>query len=112
QECLRRGGPGVGGRAPARSMTRVVVVEDSLVQRAHLVRVLEAEGDIQVVGQAVGAIEAIQMVAALSPDVVTLDLQIPEGGGQHAVEQIMAFNPTPILVLSATVTNRGSQEAV
>ncbi|MDQ1536210.1 MAG: two-component system, chemotaxis family, protein-glutamate methylesterase/glutaminase [Actinomycetota bacterium] len=93
-------------------MTRVVVVEDSLVQRAHLVHTLEAEGDIQVVGQAVGAGEAIRLVKALRPDVVTLDLQIPEGGGQHAIEQIMAFSPTPILVLSSTVTSRGSQEAV
>jgi len=93
-------------------VTRVVVVEDSLVQRAHLVYVLQADGDIQVVGQAVGAAEAIRLVQALRPDVVTLDLQIPDGGGQYAIEQIMAFSPTPILVLSSTVTNRGSQEAV
>jgi two-component system chemotaxis response regulator CheB len=93
-------------------MTRVVVVEDSQVQRAHLVRMLEADGDIDVVGQAIGATEAIQVVAALRPDVVTLDLQIPDGGGQHAVEQIMALTPTPILVLSASVTSRGSREAV
>jgi two-component system chemotaxis response regulator CheB len=93
-------------------VTRVVVVEDSLVQRAHLVHTLEAEGDIHVVGQAVGATEAIRLVQALRPDVVTLDLQIPDGGGQYAIEQIMAFSPTPILVLSSTVTSRGSQEAV
>jgi two-component system chemotaxis response regulator CheB len=93
-------------------MTRVVVVEDSLVQRAHLVRMLESEGDIEVVGQAVGAAEAIKLVETLRPEVVTLDLQIPDGGGQHAIEQIMAFTPTPILVLSATVTGRGSHEAV
>jgi two-component system chemotaxis response regulator CheB len=91
---------------------RVVVVEDSPVQRAHLVHTLQAEGDIQVVGQAVGTAEAISLVQALRPDVVTLDLQIPGGGGQHAIEQIMAFSPTPILVLSATVTSRESREAV
>lgn len=93
-------------------MTRVVVVEDSLVQRAHLVHTLEADGDIKVVGQAVGATEAIRLVQALQPDVVTLDLQIPDGGGQHAIEQIMAFCPTPILVLSGTVTGRESRAAV
>jgi two-component system chemotaxis response regulator CheB len=93
-------------------MTRVVVVEDSSTQRAHLVHTLEAEGDIHVIGQALGAAEAIQMVQALRPDVVTLDLQIPDGGGQHAIEQIMAFTPTPILVLSATVTSSASRAAV
>jgi two-component system chemotaxis response regulator CheB len=93
-------------------VTRVVVVEDSLVQRAHLVHTLEAEGDIHVVGQAVGATEAIRLVQELRPDVMTLDLQIPDGGGQYALEQIMAFSPTPTLVLSSTVTSRGSEAAV
>lgn len=93
-------------------MISVVVVEDSRVQRAHLVKVLEADGDITVVGQATDADEAIEVVRSLKPDVVTLDLAIPGGGGQHAIEQIMAFSPVPILVLSATVTGRESQAAV
>src|SRR5204863_7781413 len=54
---------------------------------------------------------AIELVRTLQPDVVSLDLGIP-GGGIHAIEQIMAFSPTPILVLSASVTNRESQAAV
>jgi two-component system, chemotaxis family, protein-glutamate methylesterase/glutaminase len=95
-----------------RSPTRVVVVEDSLVQRAHLVQVLEAEGDITVVGEATSATEAIEQVASLRPDVVTLDLNIPEGGGQHALEQIMASTPTPVLVLSSTVQNDASAPAI
>jgi two-component system chemotaxis response regulator CheB len=93
-------------------MIRVVVVEDSLVQRAHLVKTLEADGDISVVGEAVDAKEALERVQSLRPDVVTLDLGIPGGGGQHAIEQIMAFSPAPILVLSASVSSRESQAAV
>ncbi len=91
---------------------RVVVVEDSLVQRTHLVRTLEAEGDITVVGEAVGAVEAVMLVDQLRPDVMTLDLQIPGGGGLHAIKQIMGHRPTPILVLSATLTSRTSAPAV
>jgi two-component system, chemotaxis family, protein-glutamate methylesterase/glutaminase len=93
-------------------MIRVVVVEDSRVQRAHLVKILEAEGDITVIGEATDADEAIDLVRSQKPDVVTLDLAIPGGGGLHAIEQIMAFSPVPILVLSATVTGRESQAAV
>ncbi len=93
-------------------MIRVLVVEDSRVQRAHLVRTLEADGDITVVGQAEGAVEAINLAASLAPDVITLDLQIPGGGGQHAIEQIMALTPTPILVLSGTIDGRESARAV
>jgi two-component system chemotaxis response regulator CheB len=52
------------------------------------------------------------MVQDLRPDVVTLDLQIPDGGGQQVIEQLMAFAPTPILVLSANIAGRESVEAV
>jgi two-component system chemotaxis response regulator CheB len=90
----------------------VVVVEDSLVQRANLVAVLEADGDIKVIGQATTAGEAIALVAALRPDVVTLDLNIPDGGGQYALEQIMADTPTPVLVLSSMVHDDTSVPAV
>jgi two-component system, chemotaxis family, protein-glutamate methylesterase/glutaminase len=91
---------------------RVVVVEDSLVQRSHLVAALAADGDITVVGEATGAGEAAALVERLRPDVVTLDLQIPDGGGLAAVERIMAFAPTPILILSGTIAGRESQAAV
>jgi len=92
--------------------TRVVVVEDSLVQRAKLVAVLEADADIKVIGEATTALEAIALVASLRPDVVTLDLNIPDGGGQYALERIMASTPTPILVLSSTVSDESSAPAV
>jgi two-component system chemotaxis response regulator CheB len=92
--------------------TRVVVVEDSQVQRAHLVKTLQADGDIAVVGQAERAADAIDVVQAVRPDVVTLDLQIPGGGGQFVIEQLMAVSPVPILVLSAAVASRDSEEAV
>ncbi|MCU1365791.1 MAG: chemotaxis response regulator (protein-glutamate methylesterase), partial [Ilumatobacteraceae bacterium] len=58
------------------------------------------------------ALEAIALVAELRPHVVTMDLQIPAGGGQFALEQIMATNPTPVLVLSSSVQGDASAEAV
>jgi two-component system chemotaxis response regulator CheB len=91
---------------------RVVVVEDSPVQRAHLVEVLEAEHDIAVAGQAGDPVEAVALVHRLRPDVVTMDLGLPGEGGIGAIEQIMAEVPTPILVLSARVTCAGSAAAV
>jgi two-component system chemotaxis response regulator CheB len=91
---------------------RVVVVEDSPVQRAHLVEVLEAEHDIAVVGQAGDPVEAVTLVHRLRPEVVTMDLGLPGEGGLGAIEQIMAELPTPILVLSARVTCAGSAAAV
>jgi two-component system, chemotaxis family, protein-glutamate methylesterase/glutaminase len=91
---------------------RVVVVEDSPVQRAQLVDVLQAERDIAVIGQAGDPVEAVALVQRLRPDVVTMDLGLPGQGGLGAIEQIMADLPTPILVLSARVTCAGSAAAV
>jgi two-component system chemotaxis response regulator CheB len=91
---------------------RVVVVEDSLVQRAHLVSVLQADSDIEVVDEAATVGEALECVTRARPDVVTVDLNIPEGGGQLLIERIMASLPTPILVLSATVKNDQSASAI
>jgi two-component system chemotaxis response regulator CheB len=90
---------------------RVVVVEDSPTQLALLTRVLAADGDIAVVGQALDAHQAIEEVRRLRPDVVTMDLRIPGGGGQLAIETIMASDPTPILVLSAAIEGPGSAAA-
>jgi two-component system chemotaxis response regulator CheB len=91
---------------------RVVVVEDSTVQRAHLVEVLEAERDIAVVGEAGDAVAAVELVRRLRPEVVTMDLGLPGEGGLAAIERIMADLPTPILVLSVRVTGAGSAAAV
>ena len=100
--------------SPARGnhVVRVVVVEDSRVQRAHLVRVLEAEGDIEVVGEAADAGEAMDVVREHRPDVVTVDLRIPGGGGQWLIEQIMGYAPTPIIVVSAIIGGPESEAAV
>ena len=91
---------------------RVVVIEDSLVQRAHLVRVLEADGDIAVVGQAATAMDGVASVAQTRPDVVTLDLQLPDRSGDFVIEQVMAHTPTAILVLSSIVEGPHSSTAI
>ncbi|MET0147172.1 MAG: chemotaxis protein CheB [Ilumatobacteraceae bacterium] len=90
------------------SFVRVVVVEASPIQRADLVRVLEADGDIRVVGEAASATDAVDIVARCRPDVVTLDPLMPDGRGQFLIEQIMAETPTPILVISAAVDDARS----
>jgi two-component system chemotaxis response regulator CheB len=91
---------------------RALVVEDSTATRALVVRILQADGDIVVVGQAASSADAIDRTVELRPDVVTLDLYLPDGGGRHVIEQIMAVAPTPILVLSHSVDDRRSASVV
>lgn len=96
----------------ASSQIRALVIDDATSQRALLVEALGADGDIVVVGQPTTTAEAIGVVATTRPDVVVLDLQLADGESRHAIEQIMAHTPTPILVLSAGIDDRHSPSAV
>ena len=82
-------------------MMRVLVVDDSAIAREVLADQLEEDGDLRVVGTAADGDAAIAAVADLRPDVVTMDIQMPGGGGLEAIEQIMARHPVPIVVVSA-----------
>jgi two-component system chemotaxis response regulator CheB len=85
---------------------RVVVAEDSLTVRRRLVEVLSEDPDIEVVGEAADGRQAIEACQRLRPDVITMDMMMPVMTGVAAAEYIMAYCPTPILVVSAS-TNRG-----
>jgi two-component system, chemotaxis family, protein-glutamate methylesterase/glutaminase len=85
---------------------RVLVVEDSLTVRKRIVQVLAADAELEVVGEATDGREAIELCGALHPDVVTLDMMMPVMSGLAVTEYIMAYCPTPILIVSAS-TNRG-----
>jgi two-component system chemotaxis response regulator CheB len=85
---------------------RVLVVEDSLTIRKHIVEVVSADPGFEVVGEAADGKTAIELCQRLRPDVVTMDMMLPVMTGLAATEYIMAYCPTPILIVSAS-TNRG-----
>lgn len=79
---------------------RVVVVDDSVICRALLRDWLEADGDLEVVGEAVDGDAAIEVVSRLRPDVATIDLRMPGMSGLDLISYLMARAPLPILVLT------------
>jgi two-component system chemotaxis response regulator CheB len=85
---------------------RVLVVEDSLTVRKYLVDVLRADPGIEVVGEAEDGKHAIELCQALRPDAVSLDMMLPVMTGLAVTEYVMAWCPTPILIVSASL-NRG-----
>jgi two-component system chemotaxis response regulator CheB len=87
-------------------MIRVLVVEDSLTVRSHLVELLRSDPEVEVVGEAADGKRAIALCETLRPDVITLDMMRPVMNGLEVTEHIMAFRPTPILIVSSS-TNRG-----
>jgi two-component system chemotaxis response regulator CheB len=85
---------------------RVLVVDDSLTVRKRLCEILSSHPDIDVVGEAGDGQRAIELCHKLRPDIITLDMMLPIMTGLAVTEHIMAHQPTPILVVSAS-TNRG-----
>jgi two-component system chemotaxis response regulator CheB len=79
---------------------RAVVADDSHFMRSVISDILE-EGGIEVAAIAKNGREAVEAVAEHGPDVVTMDVEMPEMNGIEATERIMAEQPTPVLMLSA-----------
>ena len=90
---------------------RVLVVDDSSAQRTMLIGMLEADPLVQVIGWASNGEEAIQAVNRLKPDLVTMDLRMPVMDGLAASERIMRDNPTPILMVTGSVS-RSNQHMI
>jgi two-component system chemotaxis response regulator CheB len=88
------------------SRIRVLVVEDSLTIRKRLVEVLTSDPALAVVGEAEDGKRAIELCQALRPSVIIMDMMLPVMTGLAATEYIMAYFPTPILIVSASL-NRG-----
>ena len=86
---------------------RVLIVDDSGLIREILKKMLETDPLIQVVGMAENGERAIELVQKLKPDVVTMDINMPVMDGFRATEHIMAYCPTPILILSFIIDKEG-----
>ena len=90
---------------------RVLVVDDSSSQRTMLIGMLEADPSVRVIGWASNGEEAVQAVNRLKPDLVTMDLRMPIMDGLAASERIMRDNPTPILMVTGSVS-RSNQHMI
>ncbi len=80
---------------------RVLVVDDSLLMQRVLSDILKLDPRISVIDTARDGEEAIAKIAALHPDVVTMDVEMPKMNGLTAVRRIMETNPVPVVMISA-----------
>src|SRR5262249_20123102 len=85
---------------------RVLIVEDSLTTRIRLRGILSADPGIEVVAEAEDGKEAIALCEKHRPDIITMDMMLPNMTGLAAIDYIMAHCPPPILIVSSWV-NRG-----
>ena len=90
---------------------RVLIVDDSAFVRGVLSEMLSSDPSIVVVGAAPDPLVAREMIKALSPDVVTLDIEMPRMDGLAFLEKIMTLRPMPVVMISS-LTQKGAETAL
>ena len=78
---------------------KVFIADDSLVVREHLVTMLDELPRIVIVGQAENVAEAINGILELRPDVVILDIRMPDGSGIDVLQTIKQGEPAPMVII-------------
>lgn len=82
-------------------MIRVLVVDDSAFMRKILSDILNSDPDIEVIATAINGKYAVRKAIELHPDVIAMDLEMPDVNGVEAIKQIMKDDPVPIIAISA-----------
>lgn len=92
-------------------MIRVLIVDDSATMRGLISATLRRDPEIEVVGNAADPIQAREAIKALNPDVITLDVEMPNMNGLEFLEKLMRLRPTPVVMVS-TLTVRGAEASL
>jgi two-component system chemotaxis response regulator CheB len=91
---------------------RVLVVDDAMLIRRMVADILSADSAIDVVGEAANGKIALQKIAQLSPDLVTLDVEMPELNGLQTLKEIRKTNPRLPVIMFSAVTERGAKDTL
>lgn len=92
-------------------MARVLIVDDSPTARQYLEHLINANGDLEVMGLARDGVEAIELVRRERPDVVVMDTHMPRMDGYHATKEIMETYPVPIVICATDWEPGGVEKA-
>lgn len=87
---------------------RVLIVDDSATMRSLIAATLRQDPEIEIVGQAGDPLQAREAIKQLSPDVITLDVEMPNMNGIEFLEKIMRLRPMPVIMVS-TLTKQGAE---
>lgn len=96
---------------PRAHKIKVLIVDDSALIRSLLREIINSCPDMEAVGAASNPLQAREMIKELNPDVLTLDVEMPEMDGLAFLEKLMRLRPMPVLMISS-LTERGSDAAL
>ncbi len=88
--------------------TRVLIIDDSALIRSLLTEIIGKQPDLEVIGTAPDPLVAREMIRAMNPDVLTLDVEMPRMDGLDFLEKLMRLRPMPVVMVS-TLTERGAE---
>jgi two-component system chemotaxis response regulator CheB len=95
--------------ATAQRPIRVMVVDDAVVVRGLIVRWVESEPGLEVVAALRSGREAIAQIAQVDPDVVILDVDMPDMDGITALPRLLAAKPDVVVIMASTLTRRNAE---
>ena len=107
-----RTGPDTGPAHPARKAIRLMIVDDSMVARAVLSRMIEADGNFEIVGVAGTAEHAIEALGQVMVDIVLLDLEMPGVGGLKSIPKILEAAKGAKVLIVSSLAEEGAEETV
>ena len=90
----------------------VLVVDDSAFMRKLIAEMIDGSGEFRVIATARNGLEALKKIHALDPDLVTLDIEMPELDGIGALGYIMSETPRPVIMLSGAAAESGRDPAI
>lgn len=82
---------------------KVLIVDDAIFMRTVLKKMLEESDNLTVVGEANSGLEAIEMAKKLQPDVITLDITMPEMDGITAIDKILEVSPPSKIIMCSAM---------
>lgn len=89
----------------------VLIVDDSRVSRELLAHIIESDSELRVMGFAVSGIDALHWLETHTPDVITMDVQMPAIDGFEVTQKIMETNPIPVVVITSAYTSENAEMA-
>ena len=90
---------------------KVLIIDDSALIRSILKEIINSFPDLEAVGAASNPLQARELIRTLNPDVLTLDVEMPEMDGLTFLEKLMRLRPIPVLMISS-LTEKGSDAAL
>jgi len=90
-------------------MIKVLIINDSITIQEHMKRIINADSGCKLIGVASDGFEGFDLVNSMCPDVILMDIHMPRCDGMQATAKIMKFRPTPLIIVTATITKHMSR---